>query len=191
MNVLPAVCDGLLGLLALRAGSTISAMAAALPPSPSWSLASIIPPSLPMSCMAARRRELLSRKNGSRSGNMRPNRSSRMTKARGLLVCACTARANSVLDTPDATAPAPSAPRKCRRLIVRDHSLRCLMDVTFLHHFPIEAGAVVTTARKLCAGTMPDRGTRGFRRLPRCKLRLRRRHVDAPVSYTHLRAHET
>jgi hypothetical protein len=26
----------------------------------------------------------------------------------------------------------------------------------FLASFPIEAGAVVTTARKLCAGTMPD-----------------------------------
>src|SRR5262245_28710089 len=84
-----------------------------------------------MSCMAARKRELLSRKNGSRLGNMRPKRSSRMTKLRGL-VCASAARDQSVLETLEATAPAPSVPRKCRRLIVRDHSLRCLMIVTFL-----------------------------------------------------------
>src|SRR5262245_40273188 len=129
MNVLPAVCPGLFRLFALRAGSAMSAMAAALPPSPIWSFASIMPPSLPMSCSAACRRELLSRKNGSRLGNMRPNRSSRMTKLRGRTVCASAARDHNVPDRLEATAPLPSVPRKCRRLIVGDHSLRCLMDV--------------------------------------------------------------
>ena len=68
MKVVPAVCARLFGLLALRTGLTIRAIAAALSPSPSSSRASRMPPGLPMSRKAACRAGVFSRKNGSEIG---------------------------------------------------------------------------------------------------------------------------
>src|SRR6266581_4731914 len=70
MKVVPAVCVGLLGLFALKAGSVISRTG----PAARSSLASRYPPGLPMSRRAAARASLGGANDG-RLGKIRPKNS--------------------------------------------------------------------------------------------------------------------
>src|SRR5437762_9100300 len=107
-NVVPAVCVGLFGLLALRLGSVMSSTGPLL----RSSFASSSPPGLPRSASAARTASVAGANDG-KVGKMRPN-------VVGLVATvalrAATARGALVAPTPPdrATAPAP-APARLRK----------------------------------------------------------------------------
>src|SRR5712691_288012 len=130
-NVVPAVCVGLFGLLALRLGSLISSAGVLF----RLSFASSRPPFLPRSVSEARTPSVAGA-NAGRSGNKRPN-------VVGLVdtvaLRAATARGAAVAPTaPDnATAPAPT-PARFRKapLLYRDGAavLSTLVTVVSLRH---------------------------------------------------------
>src|SRR5215470_32250 len=118
MKVVPAVCAGLLGLLALRAGFVIRATGppalGLLGSNISESRASIGPPGLPMSSMAALTTSVAGA-NGSSIGKIRPNApgNAGMPEAEE---SASTPNRSPIRSATAPAAPAPSVPRKRRRV---------------------------------------------------------------------------
>src|SRR6266566_5906342 len=132
-NVVPAVCVGLFGLLALRLGSLISSAGVLL----RLSFASSRPPFLPRSVSEARTASVAGA-NAGRSGNNRPN-------VVGLVdtvaLRAATARGAPTAPIPpdNATAPTPAPARLRRaRLLYRDGAgvSSTLVTVVSLRHRP-------------------------------------------------------
>src|SRR5207248_10450606 len=105
MKVVPAVCVGLFGFLALRLGSVIRSTGPAAKLSP----ASSTPPGLPSSLRAALTLSVASAK-GARSGKMRPNVVGAVVD---FAACARGGRTSEVTPPPAiAAAPAPAPARQ-------------------------------------------------------------------------------